>query len=109
MRKASRRFYFLFLFVTIKNISIFIQATKQPLKAPHAMIITTPQNARFDTSKFAKSNICMVLDDNGNQKMDTLRVTGRMTIVEEFRQQVAMIEVETSFGAVEVHEDFLWQ
>jgi len=73
------------------------------------MIITTPNNAKFDTSKPAKSNICMVLDGNGKQELDTLRITGAMSIAKEFMQDIAMIEVETSFGKVEVHEDFLWQ
>ena len=73
------------------------------------MIITTAKNAKFDTSKPAKSNICMFLDDNGNQKMDTLRLTGRMTTVQEFMEDVSMIEVETSYDITEVNEDFLWQ
>lgn len=73
------------------------------------MIITTAKNAKFDTSKPAKSNIIMVLDDNGNQVMDTLRITGNMTTVMEFMEPVSMIEVEHSFGKDEVNEDFLWQ
>ena len=73
------------------------------------MIIKTPQGAKFDTSKPAKSNIIMVLDDNGEQVMDTLTLTGRFTIVEEFREKRAMIEVSHSFGIDEVNEDYLWQ
>ena len=73
------------------------------------MIITTAKNAKFDTSKPAKSNLIMILDDNGKQVMDTLRITGNMTTVMEFMEPVSMIEVEHSFGKDEVNEDFLWQ
>jgi hypothetical protein len=73
------------------------------------MIITTVKNAKFDTGKPARSNTIMYLDDNGNQVMDKLRLTGNMTIVVEFMEQVSMIEVETSFGLQEVNEDFIWQ
>ncbi len=73
------------------------------------MIITTVKNAKFDTEKPARSNTIMYLDDNGNQVMDKLRITGNMTTVVEFMEQVSMIEVETSFGLHEVNEDFIWQ
>ncbi len=73
------------------------------------MIITTPQGAKFDTSKPAKSNIITTLDANGRQVMDSLTLTGRFTIVEEFNEKKAMIEVSHSFGIDEVNEDFLWQ
>ena len=73
------------------------------------MIITTAKIAKFDTTKPAKSNIIMVLDENGKQVMDTLRLTGNTTTVTEFGKPVTMIEVEWSFGIDEVNEDFLWQ
>lgn len=72
------------------------------------MIITTPQGTKFDTSKPAKSSVIKVLDNNGRQVMDTLTLTGRFTIVEEFREKKAMIEVSHSFGIDEVNEDYLW-
>jgi hypothetical protein len=73
------------------------------------MIITTAKNAKFDTSKPARSNIIMILDENGNQVMDTLRLTGNMTTVKEFGETVSMLEVEHSFGIDEINEDFIWQ
>ena len=75
----------------------------------NTMTLITVKNAKFDTSKPAKSNIFMVLDDNGNQVMDTLRITGRTTQVIEFMQPMTMIEVEHTFGIDEVCEDFIWQ
>lgn len=73
------------------------------------MTITTAKGSKFNTDLPAKSNIIMVLDDNGNQVMDTLRITGNMTTVMEFMEPMSMIEVEHSFGKDEVCEDFLWQ
>lgn len=73
------------------------------------MILKTAKGSRFDTSKPAKSNVIMVLDENGNQVMDTLRITGRYTTVSEFMESVTMVEVEHSFGIDEVNEDFIWQ
>jgi hypothetical protein len=73
------------------------------------MIITTAKGSKFDTDKPAKSNICMILTGNGKQVLDTLRLTGKTTTVEEFMEKTSMIEVETSFGITEVNEEFLWQ
>lgn len=73
------------------------------------MIITTAKGNRFDTTKPATSNIVMVLDDNGNQVKDILRVTGNMETVKEFMEDMSMIEVDGSFGLTQVSEDFLWQ
>jgi len=73
------------------------------------MIITTAQNAKFDTLKPARSNIIMVLDQNGNKKMDDLRITGKTTTITEFGESKSMIEVEHSFGVDELNEDFIWQ
>lgn len=73
------------------------------------MKITTPKGSVFNTDLPAKSNILMILDSKGNQVMDTLRITGKFTVVKEFMEDVAMIEVEHSFGKDEVNEDLLWQ
>lgn len=73
------------------------------------MIIITAKGARFDTSKPALSSTCMILDSNGEQVMDALRLTGRMTTVTEFNKSTSMVEVEFSFGKTEINEDFLWQ
>jgi hypothetical protein len=51
----------------------------------------------------------MILNDKGSQVMDTLRITGKTTTVQEFMEAVSMVEVDTSFGLTEVNEDFLWQ
>lgn len=69
----------------------------------------TAQGTIFDINKPAKSNLCMVLNEKGQQVMDSLKLTGNQTVVEEFRRKVSMIEVETSFGITEVNEEFLWQ
>jgi hypothetical protein len=73
------------------------------------MIITTAKGTKFDTSKPAKSNICMVLDNQGRQVMDTLRITGNQTEVSIFMEKTSMVEVEHSFGVDEICEDYLWQ
>jgi hypothetical protein len=73
------------------------------------MILKTAKGSRFDTSKPAKSNVIMVLNEDGNSIMDSLRITGRYTVVTEFMESVTMIEVEHSFGIDEVNEDFIWQ
>jgi hypothetical protein len=73
------------------------------------MILTTAKGSKFDTEKPAKSNICMILTGSGKQVMDTLRITGKQTIVEEFKEKISMVEVEHSFGIDEINEDFLWQ
>lgn len=73
------------------------------------MILITAKGSKFDTEKTAKSNICMILTNNGKPVMDTLRITGKQTIVEEFGEKTSMIEVEHSFGKDEINEDFLWQ
>lgn len=74
------------------------------------MIITTPRKSTFDTEKPARSNIVMVLNKFGNQVMDTLKLTGNFSTVEMMDgEQLAMIEVEHSFGISEVSEDYLWQ
>ncbi len=72
-------------------------------------IFKTAGGSKFDLSKPAKSNICMVLDNNGRQVMDTLKLTGNHTVVELFMEKKSMIEVEWSFGVTEICEDFLWQ
>lgn len=69
----------------------------------------TAKGSNFDLSRPAKSNLCMVLDGNGNQVLDTLTLTGNQTVVEQFREKISMVEVETSFGVTEVCEDFIWQ
>lgn len=51
----------------------------------------------------------MVLDGNGKQVMDTLRITGKFTTTTLFMESTAMIEVEHTYGIDEVNEDFLWQ
>jgi hypothetical protein len=73
------------------------------------MILTTAKGSKFDTEKPAKSNICMILTGSGKQVLDTLRITGKQTIVEEFQEKISMVEVEHSFGVDEINEDFLWQ
>ncbi len=73
------------------------------------MILKTVKGSMFDTSKPAKSNVIMVLNEDGNPIMDSLRITGRYTVVTEFMESVTMIEVEHSFGIDEVNEDFIWQ
>jgi len=73
------------------------------------MIITTAKNAKFDTTKPARSSTLMVLDSNGKQVMDVLRITGKISTVTEFMEDLSMIEVEGSFGITEVSEDFVWQ
>lgn len=73
------------------------------------MILTTAKGSKFDTEKPAKSNICMILTGSGKQVLDTLRITGKQTIVEEFQEKISMVEVEHSFGIDEINEDFLWQ
>jgi hypothetical protein len=73
------------------------------------MTITTANNAKFDTTKPAKSNIFMVFDSSGQKVMDSLRITGKTTTVTEFMRPVTMIEVEHSFGIDEVNEEFIWQ
>lgn len=72
-------------------------------------ILTTTQGTVFDLSKPAKSNLAMILDTNGFQVMDTLKLTGNVTNVSIFGESVAMIEVETSFGITEIDENFIWQ
>gem|GEM_PF-2308399 len=72
-------------------------------------MITTAKGTRFDVSKPAKSNICMVLDEKGNQVIDILKITGNMETVTELMQDVSMVEVETSFGITQVNENYLWQ
>ena len=73
------------------------------------MILTTAKGSKFDTEKPAKNNICMILTGSGKQVFDTLRITGKQTIVEEFQEKISMVEVEHSFGIDEINEDFLWQ
>ena len=73
------------------------------------MTIKTPKGAIFDTEKSAKSNLFMVLDGNGKQVMDTLRITGKFTTATLFMESTARIEVEHTYGIDEVNEDFLWQ
>jgi hypothetical protein len=73
------------------------------------MTIKTPKGAIFDSEKSAKSNLFMVLDGNGKQVMDTLRITGKFTTTTLFMESTAMIEVEHTYGIDEVNEDFLWQ
>jgi len=73
------------------------------------MTIKTPKGAIFNTEKAAKSNLVMVLDNNGKQVFDRLEITGKMSICEQFGEQFAMIEVEHSFGTTEISEDYLWQ
>jgi len=73
-------------------------------------ILQTVKGAKFDISKPAKSNVCMVLDGKGRQVMDVLRITGNQTVINEGNQDAfSMVEVEHSFGIDEVNEDFLWQ
>ena len=76
---------------------------------PNFMTIKTPKGAIFDTEKSAKSNLVTTLDANGRQVIDTLEITGKMSICEKFGEQFAMIEVKHSFGITEVSEDYLWQ
>ena len=73
------------------------------------MIIKTPKGSIFDTSKQAKSNLVMVLNDKGQPEMDVLTITGNVTIVMEFMEETAMIEVDGAFGTTEVNEDYIWQ
>jgi hypothetical protein len=73
------------------------------------MILITVKGTKFDTEKPAKSNVLMILNENGNQVIDVLKITGNKTTVKEFMEDVDMIEVETSFGLTEVNEEFLWQ
>jgi len=71
--------------------------------------LVTATGARFDTSKPARSNLAMVLDNKGRQVMDNLRITGKTTEVVEFMEKKTMIEVEGSLGCFEINEDFIWQ
>lgn len=72
--------------------------------------LQTIKGTRFDISKPAKSNVCMVLDDRGRQVMDVLRITGNQTVINEGNPDAfSMVEVEHSFGTDEIHEDSLWQ
>lgn len=73
------------------------------------MIIKTPKGSTFDTDKPAKSNLVMVLNDKGRPEMDVLKITGNFTIVKQFMEDTAMIEVDGAFGITEVNEDYLWQ
>lgn len=69
----------------------------------------TAKGSNLDLSKPAKSSVCMVLNDKGNQVMDVLKITGNQTIVEIFGEKTSMVEVEHSFGKDEICEDFIWQ
>lgn len=74
------------------------------------MTITTPKNSVFDTSKPVRSNLLMVLNASGESIMDdNCYLTGKYTVVEQFMEKTAMLEVSHSYGTDEVCEDFLWQ
>lgn len=74
------------------------------------MIITTAMGAKFDTEKPARSPVIKVLNDRGFSILDTLRITGNTTLIEQpFADNFSMVEVEHSFGTDEVSEEFLWQ
>lgn len=73
------------------------------------MIINTATGAKFNTELPAKSNLLMVLGNNGRMEHDTLKLTGKYTLVSLFRETITMIEVEHSFGTTELLEETLWQ
>jgi hypothetical protein len=69
----------------------------------------TSTGMKFDINKPARSNMFMILDDNGRQIMDTLKLTGRTQTETEFMQPVTLVEVAHSFGTDFVQEDLIWQ
>lgn len=74
-----------------------------------AQIIKTLQGSSFDLNKPAFCSFITVLDDNGYPVKDTLKLTGKTAVREEFRTKYTEIEVSHSFGTDFISEVDLYQ
>lgn len=72
-------------------------------------IITTPRGTTVDTSKVVQASFATILDAKGHKVLDTLRVTGKTAIYEEFGEEKTEFEVEGTLDTFFVSEDDLIQ